>query len=65
VSGTPTAATVATINAKATVAGADPATLVGLAFTRSSSPLIITCAYAEAGTASTVGGDWVIEVEYV
>ena len=65
IDGSSAAASFGTINAKATAAKGTAATLTGIAFARQSSHQVITVEYAEAGTASTVGGDWTVLVEYL
>lgn len=65
VDGSSAAASFGTINAKSTVTGAVQATLIGAAYNRQSTPVQITCAYSESGTASTVGGAWTVSVEYI
>lgn len=65
VSGSSSAATFATVDGKATVNGATAATLLGIAYKRQSEPVTVTALYAEVGTASTVGGNWNVVVEYI
>lgn len=59
-----TVTTFATVNAKATAAGATAATLAGIAFARQAEPVQVTVKYSEVGAAST-GGSWTVAVEYL
>ena len=60
-----TAATFATVDAKATAASKnDPASMAGIAYDRQSTPVYVFGAYSEVGAAAT-GGAWTVVVEYL